>query len=263
MNGKNILRISAVRHAWPERKADFIIDRPNGSGFYVFVHLWNPVEMILDSKKIITEPNACIVFDPVYPQKWKPLPGGIVHDWIHIKGDVAELLADAGLEFNKIYYPKSPAFITAITEELEMEYFAGKKHSSALCDLKLREMLYQISRRLDINEPMRLPDADTTAKLKALRNEIFSDLSNCPSVSEMAKLLSVSESKFYVIYKETFGISPAQDIINARIENAKTYLSSGLYTVEQTAELVGYKNTFHFIRQFKQITGKTPGKFLK
>ena len=259
----DLLKISAVRHAWPERKADFIIDKPERFGTYVFIHFWNPVDMILDGKQIRTEPSACMVFDPSYPQKWKPLPGGIIHDRIHIEGDLAALFKDAELEFNKIYYPKSSAFITAITEELEMEYFACKRHSEVLRDIKLRELFYRIARKSDANEPKRIPDADTAAKLKALRNEIFTDLSNCPTVSEMAKRLSVSESKFYVIYKEIFGISPTKDIINARIENAKIYLSSGIYSVDQTAELVGYNNTFHFIRQFKQLTGKTPGKFLK
>ncbi|MBQ8208354.1 MAG: helix-turn-helix transcriptional regulator [Clostridia bacterium] len=260
---EDLLRISAIRHAWPERNSDFMIDRPHGIDTYVFIHLWNSVDMVIGGKTIRTEPSACVIYDKTYPQKWKPLPGGIIHDWIHIHGDLPSLISDANLEFNKIYYPKSPAFITAITEELELEHFAGKKHSERLCDIKLRELFYRISRRLDTDEPERPPDADTAAKLKALRNEIFSDLSCCPTVSEMAKRLSVSESKFYVVYKEVFGISPTKDIINARIENAKIYLSSGLYSVEQTAELVGYKNPFHFIRQFKQITGKTPGKFLK
>lgn len=258
----DLLKIEAVRHAWPERKSNFVIDRPNGIGYYVFIHLWNPVDMVIDGETVRTGPSACVIFDLTYPQMWKPIPGGIIHDWIHISGDLPSLIEDAELKFNTVYYPKSPAFITSITEELELEFFAGKKHSRVFCDIKLRELFYRISRRSDDDEPERFPSAEMAAKLKELRNEIFSDLTSCPTVSEMARRLSVSESKFYVVYKEAFGISPTRDIINARIENAKIYLASGLYSVEQTAYLVGYKNTFHFIRQFKQITGKTPGKYL-
>lgn len=261
MNERELLSVKSVRHAWPEKNENFLIDRPHGHESYVFIHLWNPVDMFLAGESIRTEPSACVIFDKSYHQKWKPLKGGIVHDWIHIDGDLPSLLAKAGLEFNRIYYPKPSDFITALAGDLEMEFFAEKNYYRELCDMKLRELFFRISRCSGSDAFIKFPDADTADKLKHLRNEVFSDLANCPSVGEMARRLSVSESKFYVIYKEVFGISPMADIINARIENAKNYLSSGIYSVEQTAELVGYKNTFHFIRQFKQVTGKTPGKF--
>ncbi len=262
-NMNNLLKIGSVRHAWPETKPDFSIERPIGCPFYVFIHLWSSVEMQMDGKTFRTEPSACIIFDINHPQMWKPLSGGIIHDWIHIEGNLPSLLASCELEFNKIYYPKSPQFITSITAELEQESFAGKIHGSEICDIKLRELFYKLARSCREDEPQIIPDAETASLMKELRREIFSDLSHCPSVAEMARKLSVSESKFYLLYKEIFGISPAKDIINARIENAKIYLSSGQYSVEQTAFLVGYNSAFHFIRQFKQQTGVTPGKFLK
>lgn len=44
-----------------------------------------------------------------------------------------------------------------------------------------------------------------------------------------------------------------------RIEKAKNMLMQGM-SVAETAEQLGYTNVYHFIRQFKQITGITPGK---
>lgn len=263
LNMMDLLQAQSVRHAWPEMNPDFSIERPNGCPFYVFIHLWNSVLMQLEGETIKTDPSACIVFDINHPQNWKPLEGGIIHDWIHIEGDLPALLASCGLEFNKIYYPKSGRFITMITEELEQEFFAGKLHGNELCDIKLRELFYKLARSCREDEPQIIPDEKTVSAMKTLRREIFSDLAHSPKGSEMARRLSVSESKFYLLYKEIFGITPAKDIINARIESAKIYLSSGQYSVEQTAFLVGYKSAFHFIRQFKQQTGITPGKFLQ
>jgi len=37
-------------------------------------------------------------------------------------------------------------------------------------------------------------------------------------------------------------------------------LERGDMTIAKVAELTGYTNQYHFIRQFKQITGKTPGQ---
>ena len=79
----------------------------------------------------------------------------------------------------------------------------------------------------------------------------------------MERSMSVRESKFYSDYKKVFGISPIKDIINARTETAKNYLLSGKYSVSEVAEIVGYDNEFHFIRQFRDMTGVTPGNTAK
>ena len=34
-------------------------------------------------------------------------------------------------------------------------------------------------------------------------------------------------------------------------------------TVEELADRLGYTNPYHFIRQFKSITGRTPGQYRK
>ncbi len=256
-----MLKLEAVRHGWAERAPEFKIDRPSGHEYYVFIHLWNPVNMILDGKELRTEPSACIIFDTDYPQHWKPLPGGVVHDWLHIEGDIPALLSDIGLEFNKIYYPRNPSFITKITEFIETEFFSEKEFSDRLINLKLEELLCLIKRNSIGESSSYTADSETLKKLKDIRRLLLDDLTQTPDINEMARRISVSRSRFYDLYKSAFGISPNKDIINARIERAKIYLSSGDYSVERTAELVGYKNTFHFIRQFKQLTDKTPGKY--
>jgi YesN/AraC family two-component response regulator len=52
------------------------------------------------------------------------------------------------------------------------------------------------------------------------------------------------------------------DVICARIDAAKVLLVSSPDTsVTELAEKLGYKNPYHFIRQFKKITGITPGAY--
>lgn len=65
------------------------------------------------------------------------------------------------------------------------------------------------------------------------------------------------------LYRQIFGISPKKDLQNVRIEHAKLLLSKGDCTVKEIAEMIGYDTEYYFIRKFKEITGKTPGHYLK
>ncbi len=256
------LKITAVRHSWREDNPNFRIDRPSGFDDYVFIHLHNSVKMTLNGESFVTKPYACVIYDKQCYQCWKPVDGYIVHDWMHISGDLPRLLSEIGLEFNKVYYPITSDFITKICAELEVEFFAEKKFSDIICRAELYKLFCLISRKTFENDPYDIKiDKKSAQMLQSLRTEILTDLGTQRSGAELAKRLSVSESKFYVMYKSMFGISPQKDIIHARIEKAKLYLASGAYSVEETAFLLGYTNTFHFIRQFKQMTGKTPGEY--
>ena len=79
----------------------------------------------------------------------------------------------------------------------------------------------------------------------------------------MAKSLSLSRSRFTILYSSFFGISPKNDLINQRILYAKHLLSSSNMNVEEVAVRCGYSNVYHFIRQFKERTGLSPGKYRK
>ena len=45
-----------------------------------------------------------------------------------------------------------------------------------------------------------------------------------------------------------------------RLEHAKVLLWENRRSIKDIAEAVGYANEYYFIRAFKSLTGKTPGK---
>ena len=79
----------------------------------------------------------------------------------------------------------------------------------------------------------------------------------------MAKKAGFSQSRFYAVYKALFGVSPVNDLINVRLNKGKSYLTMTKKSVEEISELLGYDNTTHFIRQFKDRVGVSPTKFRK
>jgi hypothetical protein len=62
--------IHNIRHEWPE-KAGFVLDRPNGPSEYIFLHYFNPVDLLCKNEVIRTKPNACIVILANKPQWFK------------------------------------------------------------------------------------------------------------------------------------------------------------------------------------------------
>ena len=77
----------------------------------------------------------------------------------------------------------------------------------------------------------------------------------------MSLYVHLSPSYFQNLYKQIFGISATNDVIRARIANAKSMLNYSSYKISTIAEECGYKNVEHFIRQFKKHEGYTPNKY--
>ena len=72
----------------------------------------------------------------------------------------------------------------------------------------------------------------------------------------LAELCFVSRSTFQRRFRAYYNASPAEWHMRLRIEKSTELLRSGLYTVEQVADLMGFCDTAYFCRTFKKITGK-------
>ncbi len=249
-----MFKVTSIRHAFPE-KASFFIDRPNGLGEFLFLHFYNSVEIIMHGKKIITEPHAVILYNPETPEYYKSYEP-LLHDWFHFRGDKNDLKLN-NLKFDEIYYPNNYKFITETVAELETEFFKDETHRDILSDLKIKELLIKIDRDIT-NTQEELSKPEYIKDFRYLRGEVFSNLDKNWTVSNMAKRLGLSESHFYLLYKKIYGITPTADLINAKINSAKNMLLFQNMRIDDIAIALGYKNTTHFIRQFKANIGISP-----
>ncbi|MBI4833156.1 MAG: helix-turn-helix transcriptional regulator [Candidatus Lindowbacteria bacterium] len=77
-------------------------------------------------------------------------------------------------------------------------------------------------------------------------------------VCALAKEMGLSKSRFMSLFKVIAGVTPAEHLISARIEKAKTLLRNSGDAVESIATSLGYTRTSFFCRQFKKRTGSTP-----
>jgi AraC-like DNA-binding protein len=80
------------------------------------------------------------------------------------------------------------------------------------------------------------------------------------SVKEMAARAALSRAQFTRRFVAELGMSPAQYLIQARIDRAHELLTETGMTVTQTANALGYTDVPYFSRQYKQRTGHPPSE---
>lgn len=254
----NILRL---RHAWPEN-AGFFIRHKGGRSDYIFIHFHTSVMLELNGKRQTVHPGGCIIFDKD-TEAYFEAPGALIHDWMHLEGDIPGALDRYSLETDKVYYPTKNEFVTAIVRELEAEFFGRKSFYEDMCTSKLNELFMKLARSSIFDEKSENIPQKTLKSFIDLRSCVFSHLEYPWTAEEMARKVMFSPSRFYAVYREIFGISPKSDLICARLELAKNLLHNGNMSVEEVAQRGGFGSSFNFIRQFRKHTGMTPGEFRK
>lgn len=78
------------------------------------------------------------------------------------------------------------------------------------------------------------------------------------SIAELADMCFLSESTFRRKFKQYTSTTPTRYRNKIRIKKAIQLIKSGIYTIEQTAEVMGFTDQAHLSNMIKKHTGKTP-----
>ena len=185
-------------------------------------------------------------------------------NWMHNFVEIEPLLKKYGIPLNTVFYPSNPSFISDLFRKIYREFNGNAPFREDLVDGYVEELFIKLSRAIRTNVPYIPLSTDEQKKLRAIRQQIHDRPEHRWMVAELAEMAHLSPSRFHAVYKSMFGVSPMADVIEAKIDRAKAVLILNSETSVQTfAEQLGYSNTYHFIRQFKSVTGVTPGAFRK
>ncbi len=134
---------------------------------------------------------------------------------------------------------------------------SGRWDAAAECRIRLLSFYLQILRQ---SGSFPQPENPTVRRAADYLRENFR---RRVSVEALARYCSVSESGLHTLFRRWMGdsIAPYQEVL--RIENAKNLLSLGLCGIKEVAQTLGYVDASHFSRNFRKITGMSPGAFLR
>jgi AraC family transcriptional regulator len=109
--------------------------------------------------------------------------------------------------------------------------------------------------------PFPIPAVEPISPSRRLQRAIdfiHAHLADNLSLAEIAAVEYLSPYYFLRLFKQIYGISPHQYIIQQRVRRAAELLEHTRMTVQEVALAVGFHNHSHLIRHFKRLTGRTP-----
>lgn len=240
-----------------QHDSSFLIERPNGSGDELLLIFKSPAIIRLEDNIHHIPSGSAIVYSGKHPQYYGADGQVYINHWVHFDaGGDAAFFERIGLPFNTILHISDIAAAEEILVLLNKEIVSGGTNSTECTELLLRLLLARLG-----GKPSGKEISLHSAALRELRAEIYRDPAKCRSIAELAALQHLSQSHFQYLYKREFGISCYDDILRARLDRAKYYLKNTTLSVIKIAELCGYENDVHFIRQFKKRTGCTATQY--
>ena len=223
----------------------------------------------INGRKISCPVNSIIMFPPESDYQYQAAGESFINDWMFL------YLTEEDLAFlESLHIKQSEAIPIANMEELSglihalaYEHFSVDAYHEEIRQAYLRLLFYKTAQGIwkaqeqhgAVINPKSFKRSN--AALTMLHADILRNPGKNRMIDEVARTIGISRSGLQHQYKKMFGISIKEDMIRARLERAKRLLAETNMTIQEIAFACGYSNEYHFIRQFKKGTGKTPTEY--
>lgn len=175
-----------------------------------------------------------------------------------------DLLDSAGRPFDagRVTLPAPPVVIDdlaafePLARQVVAGHAAGTPGGQVRRDLALRLMLLQIASTAE--RPLRQGD---DSRLTAALQTVQENPGRPWTAAELAAQAGLSVSQAARRIRRLTGRSPQEFVIRARIARARRLMLETPLSLKQIAESLGYTDVYFFHRQFKAVTGTTPGRW--
>jgi len=234
---------------------DFVFDIPEGHDCWLLLLTQTPAIFLVDNEYIEYPANCAVLYRPNQKIYYRACTDKYANDWIRFDTDEAYVTTSPipnGVPFSI----HDSSYCHKLYQLLVTEHILNNSYKDISIDNLLRVLFNKLLESYNCKQISIL-----YKNLNELKIEIYHHPNKEWTVTNMAERLNISAGYLEEIYKNTFGITCIDDVINSRINLAKKYLLYDHYTIAEIVSLCGYRNMEHFFRQFKRITGVTPKCF--
>lgn len=241
--------------------SDFLINRPQGSGDCLLILLKTPAIFTFSGTDTLADAGSFVLYGENRPQYYRASGAQFCNDWFHFcleDGD-EEWLAELGIPLEQPLQVGDLNELSLLINHLCYENYSSGRHKTELISLYLRLFFIKLSNRL--HDQSSEINSTHFNKMSLIRTKIYNQPFLNWTLADLSHELTMSKSCFSHLYKSFFGVSPINDVIQSRIQHAKYLLSNTDFVVKKIADMSGYKNEIHFMRQFKQHVQQTPSQY--
>ncbi len=150
--------------------------------------------------------------------------------------------------------------VSSILKNMQTQSVSLGRLKEEFMELSMRQIFICICSEGEDPET-ELPDIPRYAQLKALRDAVYDDPMGVWSVDEICADMRISSAYFHRIYRQAFGVTLRQDVIESRLIAAAELLETTDLSVSAIAERCGYFSDSYFMRQFRLHKGCTPTEY--
>lgn len=258
MEEKIIMKIHAIgldMHHF----GDFCIDRPNGSGDDLLIIFKTNAIITVDGEDIIAPPDSAVLYPIGAHQHYRTACNTYINHFLHFEGLDNDELRTA-LPLGRLIGLENIEEVEELLRMISREHMSDSANKEQYMDMLIKMLILKLSDCISdgISPVGKNPHS---AKLNALRAEMYSSAGQFSSVEQLAQKLNFSPSHFQQLYKSFFGVSCYEDLLTAKIKMAQYYLRSTKLSVKEISAMCGYENDVCFMRQFKKRVGVTPTEY--
>jgi len=235
-----------------------LIDRPNGTDGWLFMHFYDSVTMF-DESGIRQHPaGQFVLWQPGNKQYYGNSKQEWTHSWIHLCGNaIAGQLEQNPIPVNQALSFGYPEFLerslVAIYDELEGPFLP----SDIIIQNLVENLFRQVYRGL-MEKPVysKIPE-----NIKIIKNYIELNFDKAFSLKDLSGLGNLSVTYLCGQFSRCFGYPPIEYRTRVRLQHACQLLRDHNLRISEIAQRVGYSDVYHFSKHFKQHLGISPSKY--
>lgn len=176
-------------------------------------------------------------------------------------GEMLQTAAEKNPYEKPVYYafPNLRPLITDTSQVFEKEIETKPPHFEAYLQARFQCLLISVLRLTTLQPSGNLGALFKNARIPTAVAQYLKDsLAVEHSLEELSERFFISKNHLSILFKQQFGMTPAQYLKKLRIDEARSLLRESDRSVSEIASLTGFINASYFARIYKQCTGHTP-----
>jgi AraC family transcriptional regulator of arabinose operon len=240
-----------------EEMVPSIVDRPEGTGDYLFMLFHSEVCARAHDGESLRAPSSLMIWTPADShyygnshQKWD-------HSWFHCSGrEIASILKTCRIPVRRCITMTDPSLMEHFLLEVIAELSGWSQPDGKILRNLFENFVLALARHAFQKSERLAP-----AALLAVRAYVEQHFTERLRLGQLAKRAGLSEPHLCSEFRRYFGIPVIQYVLQLRMNQATYLLRDHNRRIGEIALMLGYPDLYTFSKMFKHYVGVSPKKF--